>query len=185
MTDSSTLAVKSPDGSIVIVDVTKVIGSDRECDIRLDDSNVANKHARVEPHDGGIEVTDLGSESGTLVDGKAIRGPLVVPAGGSINIAGHELFVVSAGAIEGGASPKPGAPEVIDSALAVSVVTASASGDDDASDSSKASSGVNPAPRKSRRFDDVPVSALGFAGITGGVFVLATLIAYGVLIVIL
>jgi pSer/pThr/pTyr-binding forkhead associated (FHA) protein len=65
--------------------VSVVIGSGREVDMRLDDSRVSSRHARIALCDGGdsgadnqglrVTVEDLGSSNGTFVNGMAVDGP--------------------------------------------------------------------------------------------------------------
>jgi pSer/pThr/pTyr-binding forkhead associated (FHA) protein/outer membrane biosynthesis protein TonB len=49
-----------------------VIGRDGEIDIKLEGDNVSIIHAMIEERDNGYFICDLGSESGTLLNGKSI-----------------------------------------------------------------------------------------------------------------
>src|SRR4051794_16027 len=56
-----------------------VIGSGEESQLLLDDPKVDPLHAYLETHDdGGVELHDLGSESGTFVDGKRVEGSVAL-----------------------------------------------------------------------------------------------------------
>jgi serine protease Do len=60
-------------GHRVAVSAELVIGR-RDADLVLDDSHVSRRHALVRPIKGGLEIEDLGSANGTLVNGVAIEG---------------------------------------------------------------------------------------------------------------
>jgi pSer/pThr/pTyr-binding forkhead associated (FHA) protein len=53
---------------------------------RLTDEQVSRHHAKVEPGDGGVTVTDLGSTNGTHVNGRPIAGPRHVRPNGDIRL---------------------------------------------------------------------------------------------------
>ena len=50
-----------------------VLGRGDEADLRLDDHRVSRVHCRLEPVNGGVKVTDLGSSNGTKVNGEKIE----------------------------------------------------------------------------------------------------------------
>lgn len=49
-----------------------LIGREEECDLCLLDAGVSRRHALVQSSLGGVEITDLGSRHGTIVDGTPI-----------------------------------------------------------------------------------------------------------------
>lgn len=65
----------------------------------LPDRTVAPEHARITPiPEGGYSLDDLGSESGTFVNGERLHGPHTLQGGDSIRIGGTAiLFVVEDG----------------------------------------------------------------------------------------
>lgn len=69
-----------------------LVGSDRACDLVLRDSEVERRHAAlVAVPGGGYRVEDLGSRSGTFVEGRRIRRP--VELGGGERLCFGETFV--------------------------------------------------------------------------------------------
>ena len=50
-----------------------LVGSSDACDIRLPFVGVAASHARVQLRQGGVEVVDLGSRKGVLVNGERVK----------------------------------------------------------------------------------------------------------------
>jgi len=186
MNEPRATAIRLPGGDRIEIDTVKVIGRDSECDVVLDDPMASAQHAKVEPVTDGLEVTDLGSGNGTLVEGIKIDGPVVVRPGEKITIGLQLISVLGvADAIEA-----PDFGSVVDETdhslgASVSVVTAPAI-DDGADDADRsASGGVNPAARKQRKLGDTEMPALGFAMISGGAFVLVALVSFGVLALVL
>lgn len=69
----------------------------RDCDgIVVDDGTASRRHARLQPTDAGLVVSDLGSSNGTWVDGEQLGEPRVVKEGASIQI-GETVVVVHPG----------------------------------------------------------------------------------------
>lgn len=63
-----------PDGNrITVGEDPLTIGRLPECDIVLDDSKVSRRHAEVRRDGMGVNVVDLGSTNGTMVNGAGIR----------------------------------------------------------------------------------------------------------------
>jgi hypothetical protein len=54
--------------------------------VTIDDSELSRRHAAFRPVEGGIEVEDLGSLNGTLVNGQRITAPTRLAAGDSIKL---------------------------------------------------------------------------------------------------
>lgn len=55
------------------------LGSEDLCTVRLTESGVAACHAGIRLADGSVQITDHGSEMGTLVNGKRIAPHQPVP----------------------------------------------------------------------------------------------------------
>jgi pSer/pThr/pTyr-binding forkhead associated (FHA) protein len=70
-----------------------VIGKARQCALRLDNSAIAAKHARIGFESGQFWVEDLGSTTGTFVDQQQISGRVELPAGARITL-GEDVVVV-------------------------------------------------------------------------------------------
>jgi len=62
------------------------IGRSPEADVVIDDPYASELHARVETHDGGTLVHDLGSTNGTYVNGRRITAPTPVGRGDTVQI---------------------------------------------------------------------------------------------------
>lgn len=62
------------------------IGRDLSVALPIDDELVSRRHARVEPHDGGVVVSDLESRNGTFLNGQEVQVPTRAQAGDQIGI---------------------------------------------------------------------------------------------------
>lgn len=94
---------------VVTVDNVMDVGRDGH-DLLLDDPTASRHHCKVEPADGGILVTDLGSVNGTRVDGQRIEQPQVVGPGSVIALGETELMVVQGHATKGESQPEAAVP---------------------------------------------------------------------------
>lgn len=72
-----------------------MIGRARDADIRIDDPAIAERHARIELHDGQVLLRDLGSAEGSLVNGERIRDALL-QSGDQLVLDGQHRFVLEA-----------------------------------------------------------------------------------------
>ena len=77
-----------------------------ECDITLEDHQVSRRHLVLRPVGSELQVEDLGSSNGTLVDGRRIAAPVTVGDGGVIRLGTSELIVKT------GPPTVPGMPAV-------------------------------------------------------------------------
>ena len=82
---------------------THIVGRDRQCDVRLDDSSVSRRHAEVVPLSGGrLYVTDRATTNGTLIldggDWQKIRQAILDPAG-RVRFGDHEMSAGQLGAL--------------------------------------------------------------------------------------
>ena len=73
----------------------RLVGRSTEADIRLDDPDVAERHARLELHGERVHLRDLGSVDGSLVNGRPVRDALL-QAGDQVVFDAHHRFVVEA-----------------------------------------------------------------------------------------
>jgi len=63
-----------------------VLGSSPDCDVRIDEPGVASRHAEIRLLDGkSLQLRDLGSETGTLLNGVAV-GETLLGSGDEIRI---------------------------------------------------------------------------------------------------
>lgn len=88
--------------TVAIVDEL-VIGR-AEADLVIDDPEVSRRHAVVRLVEGGVEVEDLGSANGTLVDGRRIEGPVRLVRGAALAVGTTELE------LEHAPAPSPSEP---------------------------------------------------------------------------
>jgi len=59
--------------SFAAMDKPLTIGSDKGCDVRIDDEGVSPRHARIERVAGDAVIEDLGGKNGVFVNGKRVR----------------------------------------------------------------------------------------------------------------
>lgn len=84
-TGTTTLAVMTihngPDRgrSVPLARGSSIIGRSEDATIRLDDRMVSREHARVEVSEYGIELVDLNSANGIVIDGRTLRRAHVIP----------------------------------------------------------------------------------------------------------
>ncbi len=83
-----------------------VIGRAPEATVRVGDRNVSRRHARFVLQNGSVFVEDLGSLTGTRVNGERISGRRKVREGDLVQIGDYDLAVLH----EQGADADPGAP---------------------------------------------------------------------------
>lgn len=81
-------------GRCFSLDHAREVGHDIECDIRLDGPAVAERHSRLEPHQDGVVLRDLGGGT-VLVNGHAVREGLLQP-GDQLVFGGQHRFVIEA-----------------------------------------------------------------------------------------
>ena len=97
-------------GQTIEVEGEVVIGREG-ADLNIPDPEVSRRHAVVRPTADGVEVEDLGSSNGTLVDGRQIEGPVKLTQGGKIGVADSEIEVeLEAAEAAAPAAAAPAAP---------------------------------------------------------------------------
>src|SRR5687767_4017913 len=72
-----------------------VLGRAPGCDVVVDDPSVSRRHARIVVHADRLEVEDLGSAGGLLLNGAPARGLVTAMHGDRIQVGGTVLRVVS------------------------------------------------------------------------------------------
>lgn len=70
-----------------------LIGRDADCQLRPGSDAIAGKHCRLARRDGGFWVQDLGSATGTLVNGKKIAGETKLNSGDRLQVGPLEFEV--------------------------------------------------------------------------------------------
>ncbi|TMD60172.1 MAG: FHA domain-containing protein [Chloroflexi bacterium] len=111
------LQLQSEDGPAAAFEVTKTgatLGRGEENSIRLNDLSVSRRHARISYRQGGYWISDLGSTSGTWVDGTRLNAAGRLAAGQMIDVGVCRLTVALASDAAArqttGASAHPGVP---------------------------------------------------------------------------
>ncbi|WP_101924818.1 MULTISPECIES: FHA domain-containing protein [Luteimonas] len=82
-------------GRSFTLDRPVLVGRHGEAAIRIDDPAFADRHARLERVGHGVQLTDLGSADGSVVNGEALRDALL-QAGDQVVFDAHHRFVVEA-----------------------------------------------------------------------------------------
>ncbi len=93
------LRVKSVDGTTFVHTLEgerQVIGRASRAAIMLKDPSMSREHAQFVCRDGSWYVEDLGSQNGTLVNGRAITGAVPLESGDRLTLGGTEVTVVDA-----------------------------------------------------------------------------------------
>ncbi len=83
-------------------------------DLTIDDPEVSRRHAAIRPRDGAVEVEDLGSTNGTLVDGVRIEGPVTLGGGARLQF-GETAIEIELDAVDDGSTrlhERPPAPDL-------------------------------------------------------------------------
>jgi hypothetical protein len=73
----------------------RLVGRVHDADIRIDEPAFADRHARLEMHDGEVVLRDLGSAEGSEVNGEQVRDAVLEP-GDQVVFDAHHRFVVEA-----------------------------------------------------------------------------------------
>ena len=88
------LRIEGPDGKARSVPVSRdlIVGRDAEADLRVDDSSVSRKHAQLLLDANGVlQIEDLGSANGVLVDDSRIGGKVKVRPGAVLKLGLYTL----------------------------------------------------------------------------------------------
>lgn len=81
-------------GRCFSLDHAREVGHDVECDVRLDGPAIAERHSRLEPHQDGLVLRDLGGGT-VVVNGHPVREGLLQP-GDQLVFGGQHRFVIEA-----------------------------------------------------------------------------------------
>jgi pSer/pThr/pTyr-binding forkhead associated (FHA) protein len=73
----------------------RLVGRSADADIRIDDSTFADRHARIDLQGDVIVLRDLGSATGSVVNGATVRDAVLKP-GDQIVFDAHHRFVIEA-----------------------------------------------------------------------------------------
>jgi len=71
---------------IVLPKKTIVIGREQKCHIRLASADVSRRHCSIRPTDKGMQINDLGSRNGTLVNEVLIEKQTILKPGDTIRV---------------------------------------------------------------------------------------------------
>jgi serine protease Do len=88
-------------GRRILLDSEMVLGR-----FTINDDEVSGQHAALRPRDGGVELTDLGSENGTMVNGARIAGSTQLASGDVITLGRTTIMVERPAAAEGATAVK-------------------------------------------------------------------------------
>ena len=81
-------------GERVDVDVGVTIGRSDGCDLRLEDTYLSSRHARIANDEGDLSIEDLGSTNGTYVNQQLVRGRVHLERGDVVQVGGVLFEVV-------------------------------------------------------------------------------------------
>ena len=81
-------------GERIDVALGVIIGRSSECDLRLEDTYLSARHARVANDDGDLSIEDLGSTNGTYVNQELVRGRVHLERGDVVQVGGVLFEVV-------------------------------------------------------------------------------------------
>jgi ABC transport system ATP-binding/permease protein len=82
---------KSPHTLLTFEGKPMIFGRSRTCDIVLDHPLVAHQHARISGSGDVFTVQDLGSTTGTFVNGRRISGPVKINIGDTLRIGSYSF----------------------------------------------------------------------------------------------
>jgi hypothetical protein len=97
-------------GRCFSLDHSREVGRGPECDVRINEPRIAERHVRLEPHQDGIVLRDLGAADDSIVNGHPVREGLL-QAGDQIVFGSQHRFVLEAPLSAGAPWPEPSAPE--------------------------------------------------------------------------
>ena len=91
-----------PDGACIVVRDGLVLGRVAACDVVVDDSKASRRHARLIAEAGVVEIEDMKSSNGTLLNGKPVERRMIRD-GDEVRI-GKTVIVYREGPLPGGSS---------------------------------------------------------------------------------
>ncbi|MDD9942382.1 MAG: FHA domain-containing protein [Myxococcales bacterium] len=78
---------------IALPDGDFIVGRVPECDLVLDDGLVSRRHARFRVSNQSVEVEDLGSRNGVMVNARPVDGPVRLKVGDQVRIGSQNLLL--------------------------------------------------------------------------------------------
>lgn len=90
------LILRGSDGGERRVPIAKdriTLGRSRDCDVFIPDQWLSRMHAEILRDPGGLQIMDLGSKNGTLVNGRKIDGRVPLRSGDVITLGDHNIGV--------------------------------------------------------------------------------------------
>jgi pSer/pThr/pTyr-binding forkhead associated (FHA) protein/S1-C subfamily serine protease len=110
MTDNqNALRIIGRDGKEYPITCATLIGRSPECNIVIEQDGISRHHAQIEVAEGRTTLRDLGSESGTFVNGERITAPVEIRSGDRIRL--HEVEFTVKGPTPAGTAPLSSASE--------------------------------------------------------------------------
>lgn len=97
-------------GRSMPIDADVVIGR-ADADLTIDDSELSRRHVLLRPVDGGVEIQDLDSTNGTVVNGQQISSPVIVGSGASIELGDTRIALEVEGELAPPAATEPAGAE--------------------------------------------------------------------------
>ncbi len=91
---------EQPHTSLTVLEKTTVLGRSKDCDQVLDDPKVSRRHAKLTRSDSRLMVEDLNSANGTYVNGKRIRGAVVISPGDIVGLGCFTFTVTPQGELQ-------------------------------------------------------------------------------------
>ncbi|HEX8751933.1 MAG TPA: trypsin-like peptidase domain-containing protein, partial [Solirubrobacterales bacterium] len=79
------------DGGFEVGKLRFIVGSDEDCDFVIHDPEISGEHLSLKMLDGHVEVHDLGSRTGTFVNGSRITAPTLVEPGDELKLGNSVL----------------------------------------------------------------------------------------------
>src|SRR5918999_1535736 len=90
----ATLRVVSGPAAGQTLEVVGEVIIGREGDgLAIPDKEISRRNTAVRPTEGGVEIEDLGSMNGTMVDGRRITEPVTLTMGGTIEVGSSQIRV--------------------------------------------------------------------------------------------
>lgn len=110
----SVVVVRQPGRTPMFLSIQQPIVLGRDCDgCVLVDPQVSRAHLKLEPHNDGVLMTDVGSTNGTFLDGARIEAPIMLAAGAEVLLGETWLTLQTARSVDTTAIPSGSRTTVI------------------------------------------------------------------------
>jgi class 3 adenylate cyclase len=111
--DAAVIEVRQPDRPALRVRVRSTLDVGRDTDgLVVDDPRASRLHCRLTCTPSGVQVLDMGSTNGTLLNGAVIAGPVTLNAGDVVQVGGTTLRLVEMAAESEGPASGQAMPTV-------------------------------------------------------------------------